>query len=101
MGELQISLGVKVERKLSNFFAEKRKWNGNMKTKTEFAERKRNFLCGSGSGNGTTFFGGTAGKRNFCFRLKWNFRFMDVLRSIYNLIKMNCLSNSSPTPHYI
>jgi hypothetical protein len=73
---------MKVERKLSDFSAEKRKWNKNMKTKTEICgtemetkffwrkwKRKRNDVfqrnrCGNGS---------------FRFRLIQNFCFMIVL----------------------
>jgi hypothetical protein len=32
------AIGMKVERKLSDFSAEKQKWNGNMDMETEFCE---------------------------------------------------------------
>jgi hypothetical protein len=52
---------MKVERKLSDFSVEKRKWNENVKTETEICETetKWKFFGGSGNGNGTTFFGRT------------------------------------------
>jgi hypothetical protein len=60
---IRIDVGMKVERKLSDFSAEKQKWNKNMETKMEIcgteAERKRNFFGGSGNGNGTAISGGT------------------------------------------
>jgi hypothetical protein len=48
LSELQsrcVPLGMKVERKLSDFFAEKWKRNENMKMKTEFLQN------GNGNGN--------------------------------------------------
>jgi hypothetical protein len=58
--------GMKVERKLSDFFAEKQKWNRNMETKMEFCrieteteflmhKRKQKWNCvfwRNGRGNG-------------------------------------------------
>jgi hypothetical protein len=52
---------VKVERKLSDFSAEKWKRNENMKTETEFCgtETETEILWRKWNGNGTAFSGGT------------------------------------------
>jgi hypothetical protein len=52
---------MKVERKLSDFSAEKRKWNENMETKTEICgtETETEFF----GGNGTAIFGRTDAER--------------------------------------
>jgi hypothetical protein len=48
-----MELGMKVERKLSDFSAEKLKWHENMKTEMEI--RGTETKGGSESGNGTVF----------------------------------------------
>jgi hypothetical protein len=55
---------MKVERKLSDFSAKKRKRNENMKTKTRICrtEMETEFFGGSGNVNGTAFSGGTNAK---------------------------------------
>jgi hypothetical protein len=50
-----MELGMKVERKLSDFFVKKRKWHENMKTEMEICGTEG----GSESGNGTVFSGET------------------------------------------
>jgi hypothetical protein len=74
---------MKVERKVSDFFAEKRKWNGNMERETELCEteRKQNFLGENGNGNETTFSGGTDAETEFLFPTKVDIRFMIVLHA--------------------
>jgi hypothetical protein len=50
---------MKVERKLSDFFAEKRKRNENVKMEMEILGTETDFFGGSGNENGTVFSGGT------------------------------------------
>jgi hypothetical protein len=57
-----LQVGMKVKRKLSDFFAEKQKRNENMKTETKSAKRKRKFFGGRGNGNRTAFSGVTDAK---------------------------------------
>jgi hypothetical protein len=66
-----------VERKLSDFSAEKRKWNGNMETEFYGTETEQNFLYESGNGNGTTFSGGTDAETEFTFPTKVEYLFYD------------------------
>jgi hypothetical protein len=42
VGASHYVLGMKVEQKLFDFSAEKRKWNGNMETKREFCGTEMN-----------------------------------------------------------
>jgi hypothetical protein len=69
------SIGMKVERKLSDFSAEKRKRNENMKTETEICGTEFFWRKWKRKWNGV-FWWNRCGNGSFYFWLIWNFRFM-------------------------
>jgi hypothetical protein len=77
-------LGMKMERKLSDFSAEKRKQNENMETKTEIrgTETETEFFWQKWKQKwNSDFRRNRCGNGSFRFRLIRNFRFMVVLHS--------------------
>jgi hypothetical protein len=76
-------VGMKVEWKDSDFSVEKWKLNENVEMKTEFCKtkKKRNSFGGSGNKIERQFPVEQMRKRNFRFRLIWNFRFTIVLHN--------------------
>jgi hypothetical protein len=70
---------MKVERKFSEFFTEKRKWNENMETETEFCKTKTKwnfFLAETQTENRTPYPGGTNAETEFLFSANMEVNFI-------------------------